>query len=192
MATKTMVKPRPCAKCPYRKDVPIYLHVERRQQIMDAAIHEDQYLPCHEHTVYDEETDDMVDAGGPMCAGQAKSVLLAHGSLNIMRIAGRLGAFDPDKLERTRAKVWTPSEWVRVPEGATGDTWSLDEEPEIITCVNSDHGCLAPAGYLGSGGAVIEGTESADGECATCGEGLCSNCADEDGNCTMCSDEDDG
>jgi len=49
-------------------------------------------------------------------------------------------------------------------------------------------GCLAPAGWL-EGGSVVRGTTSADGECPTCGEPVCSECADENGRCESCADE---
>jgi hypothetical protein len=74
-------------------------------------------------------------------------------------------------------------------EGATGD--NPEQEDEVPTCNSVEAGCLAPAGYLGSGGGVISGTDAADLECPSCGEPVCSNCANDDGLCVFCAEQED-
>jgi hypothetical protein len=57
------------------------------------------------------------------------------------------------------------------------------------TCHVVDAGCTAPAGMLGSGGAILDGLEPADFECRTCGEWTCENCADETQRCNICIED---
>ena len=108
------------------------------------------------------------------------------------RIAERLGMIDLDAQIETGPEVWDLNTWMTLAEGATGDDPKVDEEEgEVETCSVSASGCYAPAGYLGSGGAVIYGTEAADGTCESCGDPVCSNCRHgDDGPCFNCLDED--
>lgn len=192
-----MVAKAACRKCPFRSDVPIYLRADRRREIVDALVLRDEVFHCHEQVEYSDDAPDEVGEyvvvhTGPMCAGAAKAVLAAGGTTNWLRGAARFGGADLDELASKGPAVWSLSVWPLVPEGGTAATWDPNEEEdaEVATCSTVNAGCLAPAGYLGIGGSVVAGTVAADGECATCGESLCSNCADEDGNCLMCSEDD--
>lgn len=191
---KAPIVAAPCGKCPFRTDVPIYLRAERREQIARSLLVDGADFHCHEHTVYDDESEQMeVGVDSPMCAGAAKALLNRGGSTNTMRVVERLGMVDLDRIRSQGAEVWDLDVWPKVPERETAETWDASEAEEVRTCETVDSGCLAPAGYLGEGG-VIRGTESADGECAECGDPLCSNCADEEGLCGSCrewGDDDD-
>ena len=139
--------------------------------------------------VEDDDGTEFVESVGADCAGAVKAYLLDGGASQLTRIAERLGMVDLTEVSETGADCWPLSLWPRVPEGETGATWDEGDDEEVEPCYASDEGCLAPAGWLGAGGGIIEGTESADGECSVCGEPLCSNCADGDGCCPTCSEE---
>jgi hypothetical protein len=109
--------------------------------------------------------------------------MLSGGTTQMMRIGERLGLVDLDKVAERGADVWTLDDWVLLEERSTGDN-PVFQEP--LACSTMEAGCLAPAGYQGSGGGVISGTESADGECPECGVPVCSNCADAKGLCGTC------
>jgi hypothetical protein len=179
------VSAAPCAKCPFRKDVPIYLRAGARREIVQSLL-DDRHFVCHEHVDWDDDghTDD-----GTECAGAAKAMLAAGGMSQQLRIAERLGLAGPDQIAARGPDVWSLDVWPLVPEGETGDTWHGDVEVE--TCATVNDGCLAPAGFRGAGGGVVRGSVAADGECTTCGEPLCSSCADENGDCASCSEMDD-
>lgn len=182
--TATVLK-APCGKCPFRSDVPIYLRAGRREDIA-MKIRGGGHFPCHEHVERDDEGA-ALGFGGPECAGARKSIMAAGGSTQMQRIEERLGMHDPDALEAQKVPVWSLDVWPRVPEGETAETWDPEEAEGVRTCQTVNDGCLAPAGYL-SGGEVVLGSVEADGECVTCEEPLCSNCADADGNCHMCTE----
>lgn len=180
MKTPTVLK-APCAKCPFRSDVPIYLRAGRREDIA-RSLHRGEHFTCHEHTGPE------CDRHGPECVGARKAIALDGGSTQMGRIEERLGMVDLDELAERGADVWPLSTWPLVPEGETAATWDLDDAEDVEPCTTSNPGCLAPAGWL-EGGSVVRGTTSADGECPTCGEPVCSECADGNGRCESCSDE---
>lgn len=186
----------PCAKCPFRKDVPIYLRLDRRREIARALVGGGGF-PCHATVNYDLDEDEGWDSepdasNASMCAGAAKSLMLDGGTTNHMRVAERLGLVDLDAVAERGSEVWSLAEWQTLAEGATTDDPApADDDEEVETCSTVNAGCLAPAGYAGFNGGVAYGTEPADGECASCGEPLCSNCADTEGRCSMCTEEED-
>lgn len=185
----------PCAKCPFRKDVPIYLRRGRRAEIARALLTGGDFA-CHATVDYntgeDEDGVAVVDtSGSSMCAGAAKALLQDGTTSNWMRVAERLGMADLDRTAERGPDVWGMTEWQTLPEGATASNPEGDEEddePEGETCGTVNAGCLAPAGYA-TGGGIVYGTEVADGACTLCGEALCSNCADSQGRCGMCSED---
>ena len=188
--TTRAISAAPCAHCPFRKDVPIYLRQDRREEIADT-IRRGSWFPCHETTSDDGEGDLYAGADAVECAGSAKAIMADGGTTQTMRIAERLGMVDLDTVETKGPDCWSLNEWVRLAEGATGDSPEWEIEDEILTCCTVGPDCLAPAGFLSASGAIEDGLVAADGECAACGEGLCSNCADDEGMCSMCSEEDD-
>lgn len=183
-----VVTPAPCGKCPFRKDVPIYLRAERRQQIIHSITQEGSDFHCHQHLVEGEddegETTLLATSESPICAGAAKALLMENGSTQVMRSASSLGLIDLDEIERRGADVWGLDVWARIPEGETADTFDVRDLDEIETCSVVDHGCHAPAGMLGPGG-IERGTVAAELRCAECDEPVCENCQ-QDGICNSC------
>jgi hypothetical protein len=92
----------PCNNCPFRHDVPGFLRQERAEEIA-ASLLSDQSFPCHKTTEDDEDEDGesfrYATPDSQHCAGAA--IMLMHmGEPNqMMRIAMRMGWFDPNKLD---------------------------------------------------------------------------------------------
>lgn len=186
----------PCRKCPFRKDVPIYLRRERREQIRDSLVLEDSTFYCHETVEYGEDEDGEPEGrigDATPCAGAAKALMLSGGSTNFLRVSERLGLLDLDEVAARGPDVWELNEWARLAEGATADDPEEDPEAEVETCsVVWGNACEAPAGYLGGGGGVVMGTVAAGGTCPACGDPVCSACRHgDDGPCYSCVDPDD-
>ena len=194
MRAPKVVSGRPCAHCPFRQDVPIYLRQDRRVEIAHALANDGDF-PCHETTTEDEDEGERIATADTVaCAGAVKALALSGGTGQTMRIAERLGLVDLDRAETHGAAVWPLDRWVLLAEGATADN-PIEEEAEVETCGTVGPTCLAPAGYLGSSGGVVRGTVAADGECPDCGEPVCSECADDEGRCGSCAEyaaEDEG
>ena len=96
--------------CPFRTDRPGYLTPERAEEIVDA-MKADQHFDCHKTLDYSEADDDVDEEGlssGPkrtartdrtaICAGFAVIAEAAGRPTQMMRIAGRLGLYDPKRL----------------------------------------------------------------------------------------------
>ena len=188
-----VVTKAPCAKCPFRKDVPIYLHQARRAEIAATLINGGGF-DCHATVDYsneDEHGDVVPDSGdASLCAGAMASLAQSGGSNQMVRIAARLGMLDSEAHPEMPEIVWSLTEWVRLAEGATVED---PDEIEGETCSVVNSGCEAPAGYIGSGGGVVEGTEYVDTWCFSCGEPVCDSClatCEPDPVCANCAEED--
>lgn len=87
---------RPCAKCPFRYDVPGYL--KRAEEIADAVYGLQQTFSCHATVDYDDDCADGEDGfhfpseDEQHCAGAA--IWLMH-----MDQPNRIGTFKPDELD---------------------------------------------------------------------------------------------
>ena len=191
MSTLVVTK-APCAKCPFRKDVPIYLHQERRAEIADALINQRDFH-CHSTVDYSEEDDEGVTvpstADASLCSGAMAALAQSGGSNQMVRIAARLGMLDSEAHPEMPEIVWSLTEWVQLAEGATAED---PEEIEGETCNIVDSNCEAPAGYLGSGGGVVAGTVYVDTWCYSCGEPVCDSClatTDPEPVCSHCAED---
>lgn len=195
MKTDEIVRTGPCAKCPFRNDVPMYLHPGRRAELVRVMEVEGTDFHCHETTEYDDEIEDMVSTSkSSICAGAAIMLIKEGSTTQGMRIAERLfkDISYESMAERTGDRVWTRAEFLAAPAGATAATFTVDEDDCIETCSVVNDGCLAPAGYMGYNG-VVRGTEAADNWCAECGEPVCDNCMTGDlcNNCAEWAEEED-
>jgi hypothetical protein len=204
----------PCKKCPFRTDVEPYLRTERAQEIADS-LHAGTEFPCHETTVrkVDDEGNDTL-ADGPrsrFCAG-AMATMEREGNPNqMLRVAERLGFYDPAKLAAREQPVYRSlSDWVQAHVRANeGIPTFVDEDGhlhEYEHCGVVADECEDPAGYM-SGGAAMESADPPtchpwEDECEGCNRAVCAGCRseqwDKDGGqfCVYCynpdADEDEG
>jgi hypothetical protein len=189
MSTVKAVSRRPCERCPFRKDVPIYLRQERRVEIAKHIFNGGMF-PCHETTHVSEDEngeEELIATDASLeCAGAAKAIMAVGGTTQTMRIAERFGWVDLDDIDQNGAECWNLNEWPKLEEGSTGTEALLEA---VETCHVVDSGCTAPAGFLGASGAVLDGAEWADFECECCGEWTCENCSDGAGHCNMCVED---
>jgi hypothetical protein len=89
---------RPCKTCPFRTDVPPYLHRARVLEIADSIMNRQESFPCHKTVNYDSMVEDEYGDevirdrdGESQCAGA--EIFLAHQgkSTQLGRIMERLG-----------------------------------------------------------------------------------------------------
>jgi len=179
MGGTPIITAAPCAKCPFRKDVPIYLTAGRRQEIARALVEGSDF---HCHNTVDYDTDELDDDGfdvpstdnASLCSGAMTALDVSGGSNQNLRIAMRLGLYDPAVSADHADKVWRLDEWVRLAEGATGDEPDEVEEGDCCAIVNEN--CEAPAGFMGSNGGIVVGTDYVDTYCSGCGDPVCDSC----------------
>jgi hypothetical protein len=183
--TTLAITTNPCAKCPFRKDVAIYLRRDRRREIAHSLVN-GQTFYCHGTVAYRDE--DEVDTTHSIeCAGAAKAMLAMGASTQSMRIAERLGLVDLDQTAERGAEVWDLATWQELAEGATSEGPDLDDD-DIETCNTANENCIAPAGYGGFNGGIAIETKAADCECSECGEPVCSECITDAGLCGVCAE----
>lgn len=181
---------KPCPKCPFRTDVTPYLRPERAAEIA-YSIQGGSEFPCHQTTVEVEGEDGMthlVDnpSKSIVCAGSIIVMEKQATPNQMLRIAERIGSYDPSTMDMDAPVYGSFAEWQRsyTPEGEEGET-----------CEIVDSGCLAPAGYA-IGGGIVEGTEYVDDHCGVCGRACCENCGEVIGSalgdiftCNECIEE---
>lgn len=180
---------RPCPKCPFRTDVEPYIREDRAAEIASSIMQGGEFH-CHQTTVVDPDDDSRMIAndGSMVCAGSL-IVMEKQGTLNQMaRVAERIGMYDPTRLDMDAPVHESFAEWQQ-------SFRSEDDEFEPCNVVGPD--CEAPAGFA-IGGSVVEGTESAEFECAECGTPVCGACsveAERNGEqvrvCTDCEGDND-
>lgn len=137
---------------------------------------------CHQTTIGAPE--DEENFGGEMRAGP--STMVCAGSLilmeksgtpnQMMRIAERLGVYDPSRLDMDAP---VHGSWIEM------QMHFREEEVETCEIVNS--GCEAPAGYA-IGGGVVSGDTAAEYVCAWCGRYVCGTCSKERDGERVCAD----
>lgn len=183
----------PCAKCPFRKDVPIYLRLERRQDIVETLA-DGNHFWCHESVGHEEDEDGeaWTDTSDSIeCAGAAKAMMQSGGSSQMMRISERLGMAKLDKTAESKVEVWNLDDWNRLAEGSTGDkpVWEIGDEGGVNTCCYVGPNCIAPAGHMTPSGMALHGLEEATNECPGCGEYVCDECCNDEGYCGWCRED---
>lgn len=109
---------KPCSSCPFRTDVPFYLHPGRAKEIAEALL-AGQTFQCHKTVPYDRgaETDDgettyPVLPDAQHCAGAA--IMLEHmGQPNQwMQVCERMGWRDPKALDLDAPVFRTAAEFI--------------------------------------------------------------------------------
>lgn len=116
---------RPCAKCPFRTDVPFYLGAARRKEIADALSWGETFH-CHETVHYDEQHWDYGAEDGlghytasgdeQHCAGALIVLHKIKRPNQVMQIAQRLALWEPEKLDMDSPVFNDLEEFIR--EGA--------------------------------------------------------------------------
>jgi hypothetical protein len=103
----TMTKP--CPECPFRRDGaganPVRLMLGRVDEIAGVMLNpQGGEFPCHKTTVEDEDDDDesgrCTTPDSQHCAGALIFAEKNDNHTGMMKIAGRLGMYDPRKLDR--------------------------------------------------------------------------------------------
>jgi hypothetical protein len=171
---------RPCPHCPFRADTDSYLRADRAVEIAQNLARGAEFA-CHKTTQADpdDESECVAVAGSQFCAGALIALERMDAPNQSMRIAERLGIYDPAKLDMS-APVGTLYDFQRH-HGA--DEVDEDTEP----CGVADMGCLAPCGYL-EGGVVIAVTErEATTYCVLCDTPVCEACSVECGDGRACN-----
>lgn len=172
---------RPCAKCPFRTDcMPEWLNRGRAAEIANSITKEQQAFQCHETT----EVGGADPGGEQHCAGAL--ILLEKSGVGfgqVARIAGRMGVFDPEKLDLEAPVFDTISAFVEHHEGTA----------EVECCSVVDVDCEAPAGFAVGGGAIpnFDVEPGLTESCFRCGEPVCQACSTRttDGRiCLNCSE----
>jgi hypothetical protein len=175
---------RPCPKCPFRTDVSPYLTPERVAEIA-TDVQSGANFYCHQTTEYQEDEDGAGDMAivdtSMVCAGSMILMEKAGSPNQMLRIAERIGFYDPSRLDMDAP---VHGSWIEMQRHF--------EPEEVETCEIVNSGCEAPAGYA-IGGGVVSGTVAADYSCGWCGRAVCGNCSAEvDGEqvCDDCREED--
>lgn len=162
---------RPCPKCPFRTDcLEGWLGGARASEIVYSITIEQQNFACHETTVHDDESGEHVSSATEIhCAGALIMLEnIEYGVGQNARIAERLGVLDMDSLDWSSPVFASVEDFIDHHAGG-------EEEGEC--CETVDYGCEAPAGHMGSGGAVRTYTpEGLTACCDDCGSYVCENC----------------
>lgn len=120
MPTKDMAVLRPCANCPFRKDVRPFLRTERAREVA-TSMPRNLVFHCHK------TTDETGDGTHKMCAGAVilarKQGLLYHNQM--ARIVERLGANLDDVQEGSTPVYDTPEQMVAAYRKVNGSRTKL-------------------------------------------------------------------
>lgn len=91
----------PCAHCPFRKDITPFLRPERVREIQLSLVRAE--FPCHKTTEEQEDeegnSERVATSDSIHCAGALILMEKEGRSSQMMRIAERLGMYDPSKLD---------------------------------------------------------------------------------------------
>ena len=92
---------RPCPGCPFSTGPKAvrFLGRARAQQIVDSLVDQDATFSCHETNLYDDEGEARETRDSQHCAGAMILLMRLEMPNQMMRIAGRIGSFDPDSLD---------------------------------------------------------------------------------------------
>ncbi len=108
----------PCDTCPFRPDVPGFLHPHRAREIAEGMLLADEIFICHKTVRYSDEGEDedrIPHAEEQACAG-ALLFCLGQGRLpQLARIAQRLKLFEPEAMRGEGFR--TTGEFIRHMEG---------------------------------------------------------------------------
>jgi hypothetical protein len=90
---------RPCAHCPFRKDIPAYLTAERAEEICHSLLEEDKSFSCHETNQFNDDGETVETSESQHCAGAMILLEKLERPNQWMRIMERLRLYDHTKLD---------------------------------------------------------------------------------------------
>lgn len=176
----------PCANCPFRNDNPTYLREERAREIA-ASLRSGSTFYCHKTVDYvedpeDDGTEGRIGSRGRACAGALATMEKEGTPHQMVRIAERLGIYDPSVLDMDSPVYDSLTEWVRA-HGSTPTAVVDGEEVEYEHCGVVGPDCVDPAGYGGYGGTWTNDEEPTchpvEDTCQHCGNTVCESCVAE-------------
>ena len=184
----------PCKDCPFRSDVPRYLHPGAAADIAAATV-EDGNFYCHktvDYTSAEESRSGAPSSRSRVCAGFLITMEKEGRANQPTRIAERIGIYDRSVLDMDSPTYPSMAEWV---DSYRSNPHQSNIEGEAEYCDVALRGCVNPAGYRVQGKAQANPmppvcTES----CSTCDNYICDSCArgsqvNEDGDvlCALCA-----
>jgi len=86
---------KPCNNCPFRREGGVRLTIDRAYEVAET----EGTFTCHKTTVDTEDGDRVDGPNAQMCAGFMLYREKTTGPNQMMRIAGRLGMYDPSNLD---------------------------------------------------------------------------------------------
>lgn len=190
----------PCSNCPFRSDKPFYLDEDRVTEIAES-LRDGATFYCHKTVVYDDppESQDLdpeasdacddeesdpsfsgrITNRARACAG-ALATMEREGRPNqIMRIAHRLGFYDPENLDKDAPVYPSLAAWTAARR--SDEASASGDAPQAQYCeVAHDNDCLNPPARMGAFGveASLDGPKTTD-ECPACGHAMCEQCTSE-------------
>lgn len=87
----------PCAQCPFRTDIKPYLRKARIKEIR-AGLQRGEF-PCHKTITSNDDDERVQTADSKHCAGAMILLEKINEPSQMMRIAERLGLYDPAELD---------------------------------------------------------------------------------------------
>lgn len=186
----------PCDNCPFLKEGGIRLTRARVEELVAnlANYSSGGSFPCHKTTVSQEDDDgdsDRVD--GPKAAFCGGALIFSHkqGWANAMiRIAGRLGLYDPEKHPEAAQRLVFDSEREMLATAVDQPKKSKRAKKPKGTgepCGVCDEDCTAPAGW-NNGNIVDNPDANAEYECMECGQPVCGACSTERKKKRVCNE----
>lgn len=164
----------PCADCPFRADKTFHLRPERAAEIARALRSNAGDFHCHKTVNYDDGLEGSIEQGKTkVCAGALITMEKSGLSTQNMRIAGRLGLYDPARLDMDAPVYDDLSAWLRAFAPET------DNDTDYEHCDVAGRDCDDPAGYSMGGHTVTNdggATVRSDHTCQHCGSLCCEAC----------------
>lgn len=177
----------PCSNCPFLKKGGIRLMSGRIRDLTRGLLsNPGRTFSCHKTTTVNEDNDEGDEEGwadnvedGPNAQHCGGALIFAekHGhATQMMRIAERLGLYDPRKLKGHDAVFSTVDEMLKTAIDFKKPKRKKKAEPERDPCHVVDADCEAPAGWA-EGGSVTSNNVGAEHDCIECGQPVCSSCS---------------
>jgi hypothetical protein len=115
---------RPCAHCPWRSDrEPFFGRDARgyaRARELEESLQESHVFPCHKTATWDDDGEQQETATTQACAGALITMERGEGMGNLLRMAARLGIYDPAVLDLDSPTYGSLAEWAQAHRAHAG------------------------------------------------------------------------